>query len=311
MRRKRNAPRAGSCSTRPIHRNDRSPPPTPASLQETPSRLASAGMRPSLALDPTLRFPLACARSRGGGGHRDERLRRESNYRLMANRGTRERATYLGCLVGPHPTMRTLRSKFVLGQQFFSPAYVIFSSLKPPTPTSSEPIDRCFNPRVLPNEAHDFLILFSKRQRQTSCLRRISSRGTACTISSRTIGRAKNKRKQQRQHLPRTQLCRGALRRIKHAAHLSRSWYTAATISNFLSPTPWYVALSPYVSPPNHWCTSLSDLPASLCAQQEQRLAMIASCEHFEAGEARHLEKDRGHSSSEFEVGGRAKAFGV
>ena len=109
----------------------------------------------------------------------------------MANRGTRERATYLGGLVGPHPTMRTLRSKFVLGQQFFSPAYVIFSSLKPPTPTSSEPIDRCFNPRVLPNEAHDFLIFFSKRQRQTSCLRRISSRGTACTISSRTIGRAK------------------------------------------------------------------------------------------------------------------------
>lgn len=61
------------------------------------------------------------------------------------------------------------------------------------------------------------------------------------------------------------------MHRIKSttATHLSRSWYTAATISNFLSPTPWYVALSPYVSPPNHWCTSLSDLPSLLRARQE------------------------------------------
>lgn len=70
--------------------------------------------------------------------------------------------------------------------------------------------------------------------------------------------------------------------KTKTAIYLSRSWYTAATISNFLSPTPWYVALSPYVSPPNHWCTSLSDLPSLPCVwrcwRARQRWAKTASC---------------------------------
>lgn len=133
---KRNAPPAGSCSTRPARRTDRSPPPTPASLRETPSLLASAGMRPSLALDPTRRFPLVCARSVGGTGQRGEilhKLRVRSSAVHEQRRDVNEPRS-MGAWGGVHPR----KHMYVVVKQSCSRYLIFLSSLKPPTPTSSE-----------------------------------------------------------------------------------------------------------------------------------------------------------------------------